>query len=457
MLNFAVKLFLTFLVQVYGVISFADHEDIFKIENVSAQYVHYDAESRKIIISEYFKKNPPAIKFTSKNLSHCLLDKKICDLKQSVKLNIKGLPKTQIHRLTYESNGKKYNWEIHLLPDFPEYTVNGKSKLKKPWIFSIVPANECKLIVLDENAELSFYRKSNIVCLDFRPHKIDGKNYYSYLEAKTVTTSLGGFGYRYILNENFELVKKIERVIDSHEFLLFDLNHYVAIIAELNRTKSGRVYIDKRIREFKDDRLLFDWGVSDYLKQFDTEALPGTFMTELNNIPAIEMIHFNSIQVVDKESYIISMGENGVGYLNKKSKTIDWNLGGFSDQFSLKLNQFPHFQHTASWNSKSQQLTIYQNRSCGPLTLIECPSRVLKYNLDIASKSLKSFEVAYKLSGFCTLMGSVQVDETGILSVGCGGKVYSKHDLIEVDQEKETFSLVFKNRINSTYRVYREP
>lgn len=415
-----------------------------------------------IELLEYNSEKVPELHIREKILS-CTFNKVKCSgpvvkLKLGVK-NPLSSEDTEL-KLTYFKDNRQRTLRVSVLPEsFPFMRMSGQSKLKMPLIFSVTSkAREtkevCHLLVLSPEGAVNFYRKLDFLCADFRPHNIGGKTYYTYQECIEGVSLIGFFGPRVILNEDFNQVSKVAHESDSHEFILLGLDHWIDIELSLSRLINGRPYFNKKIVERKAGKVVFEWSVSDYIKQYRSEIVSNALLANYRGEVVSELLHLNSIQMIGKEHLLVSMGYNGVALLNVKDHKISWALGGINDNFSLEINQFPFFQHTPFLNSKTNELYLFSNLST--TTPIDVTySRILKYRLDLKNKKVLDFEVLRNKRELTYLMGSLQVHD-GVLSIGFGSKNLGEHDFIEAVGAEETWTIDIDKKW-TVYRYYRAP
>ncbi len=101
-------------------------------------------------------------------------------------------------------------------------------------------------------------------------------------ELREGVADVGLFGTRILLSDDMRVLKRIEEIYDGHEFILFSLDHWIGMEVQLDRLSGGAVYLDKRLRERKNGTIVFDWGVSDFIKQTNTPALNPTINYQNN-------------------------------------------------------------------------------------------------------------------------------------------------------------------------------
>ncbi len=396
-------------------------------------------------------------------LVSCSLNGKKCGPGEKLFLNGK-LPEKfgeRILNFSFRENKNTTKVKLHLLPaSFPYFKMAGTSVINKPLITAVyqlpIQLNSseeqgCHLLILSPKGELLFQRKINEQCSDFRPHDINGERYYSYQIVDQTEISVGFFGPRVILDPAMKPVKTVAYGYDGHEFILYGLDHWLGMEVELGRMISGLPYLDKRIRERKDGKILFDWGASDYIKQFGSEAMATSYLASFQGEVVGELLHLNAIQTIGDKGLLISLGMNGVAYLNKETKKIDWVLGGFNDQFSLRKEEHPVFLHNPWFDPATSRLVLFSNWGFG----LAKYSRVLAYDLDLKEKRVKKFTELRAKDELVMIQGSLQLTE-GVLTLSFGTKEKAKNDIVEMKGAEETWALSF-GKGRHVYRAYRAP
>lgn len=348
-------------------------------------------------------------------------------------------------------------FELRPLPaDFPRYQFSGRSRLNLPIVFSASKHDDtvdsCHLLVLSGDGVIDFYRRLPYPCVDFRPHIVGGKLYYSYHHTKAGARGLGYVGTRTVLDAEFRPLETLAQELDHHEFLFLRPGHWVGIELKLGRLRSGMAYYDKRVREWKDGKLVFDWGVADFLRQFDSEAAAMIRLTDWNGELVADVLHLNSVQRVGDDGFLVGLGTNGVAFVERSSSKVRWVLGGLNDQFGLSHAQHPHFSHTPYFEPARQELVLFSNGR-----LFDGVTQVLSYRLDLKEKRLVKFEVLRSADELSSLLGSVQVIE-GQLSLSFGLKSRGAYDFLEQAPTGEvSASFKFLSPQAVPYRIYRRP
>lgn len=361
-----------------------------------------------------------------------------------------------IFTLRLEEKGKTESYDIRLVrKDFPWFRTQGSSVLSEPIIFSssslTSQKERCDLVILDPKGKILFHRQLEKICIDFRPHLVSGERFYSYQEVSRAFVLGGTVGPRVILNENLEPVRTIDHNFDGHEFHMIAEDHWLSVEVQLDRLRNGLVYLNKRIRERKAGKIIFDWGVSDFIEQTGTEAMLHSTVLHKDSESVLNLMHVNSVYSL-KDSILVGLGTNGICHLSRVRRTCDWILGGASDQFKLTLLQHPIFQHSAALIGS--KLYLFSNYTA-PM-LLQQTSRVLVYDLDVNARKVKSFTVLRSAKEQTYLMGSLQL-KGEVLSIGTGLRIHPGADFIEQKNTEETFRLNFISPDEMVYRFYREP
>jgi hypothetical protein len=411
-------------------------------------------------LTEFHAAKPILKLLKNTKLTDCLVGKRSCSASEKEFVFAPNLAQAEknVVTLTLQKEGKKKKISFSLLPpNFPYMKISGKSVINYPLIFSVfstpphgLPGSH--LIVMSPRNELIFYRRIKQISGDFRPHNVNGKSFYSYQLVNEGVNYVGYFGPRVILDEDFNEVETVAQDNDGHEFHYLGPNHWLGIEFELSRLKNGNLYFNKKIVERKGGEVVFSWSVADYLKTRDSELVPNVQFTIYRGEVVIEILHFNSIQIM-KDGYFLSMGANGVGFLDKKTRKMTWEMGGIGDQFNLSIDQYPNYLHTPHWDPQTNELILFSNRSYSVVGKFF--SRILRYKLDLKEKRVVEYSVLRDKKELSYIMGSLQVTD-GILSIGLGTKDIAKLDFVEMQKEQETWTIALGPQW-TVYRFYRHP
>ncbi len=414
----------------------------------------------KFVLLEYNFFRQPLISIGSAVLnSKCQVNKILCSKlligsktnSLFLKLNTSNRP--TVHTIRYELDGLSKEIQLQILPDdFPIYKVDGKSLLQDDLVFSLFPLKGEKsswvsfLLVLDHNGNVLFTRKLQGIAADFKRHKISNETFYSYLDVEQSFERVTMVGQRILLNSNFEIIKKLPEKQDLHEFLLQDLNSYIYFTYGLSRSVVGTYYIDQKIEQVRDGKKVFSFGIDDLIlqKYYASNVLKMMFQDQL----AIHQYHLNSLQVVDDNRWLVSLGFDSVFMLNPKTKKIEWVFGGVNDQFGITNEMAMNLHHTPFFDSQDDTLTVFDN---GFTTR---RSRVLSFHLDFKNKKIKKFVPLHDQGFFTLMMGGVE-KKSDIYSISFGSKDIGSYDFIEQKEATKTMGLSFTSPGYGIYRIYR--
>lgn len=439
-----------------------DHKE-FKIISETGLELKTKVTKDMIYLLEYRQGHTASIAFTDAKLPKgCIFQGKQCrsaNLPLIFNGSLKPLKRNIDFKISFISNGRRKSYGISLLPpNILELDFSGKSVIKKPIIFSVAKLENtsCDLFVLNPDGSIYFYRKLDHLCYDFRVHEVSNKLFYSYLEATASNDATGAAGTRMVLDKNFSSYEEIKTIVDMHEFHYLGPKHWMAFISRLGRLGSGTSYLDKRIVEMKNGVEIFNWGVSDIMKQSGTEATALAVLFTLNDNEVISnVMHLNSIQLIGDEFLLIGLGANGVAYVNKKSKKIIWILGGASGHFKLLSNQHMALTHTPTYDPTTNSLLLFSNSGVSSFEF-KNPTRIVNYKLDTISRKIKEYEVIYTAKYISHAAGSVQKSGE-VYSIGLGIQNERDNDFVEVQTEKKTASFKMREKGLYIYRIYRQP
>ncbi len=416
----------------------------------------------EIILKGYDVRHPPVIELAEKSRILSCTWKGIKCSGRKISLIIGKAPANENNstlKLKWSFQDKTHTLNVRLPDSFPWMKQDGKSKLENPLIFSVsaltdLKFNHCHLFVLSPAGEVNFYRSLDQQCHDFRPHSIGGKNFYSYAEVNETINYVGYVGPRVILDDQFHEIKKIAPQNDMHDFILLAPDHWIGFEFELARLSNGKPYLNKRLREWKEGKLILDWGASDIISQFQTEAASNIIQTDYRGEVVAELYHMNSIQLLKDGSLFVGLGHDGAGLLDRKTKKLRWVLGGLHDSFRLSMPEQPLFNHTPVYHEDTGVIELFSNRSWGVIGT--SPARILKYKIDLSQKKLLDYKVLRVRDEFVYVMGSLQIVK-GISSIGFGSKNIGHVDFLEMSEDrKENWKITFE-KVRTIYRFYRVP
>jgi hypothetical protein len=436
----------------------ASLENGLEIINLSNDQI--DIIENKVFINEYKSNLPLLIKIPlDNNIKKCFLNQKMaCSPGEIYPIEPLNLINTRSHsvQISYHYKNNKKNITIHQLPkDLPRIKIKGEASLDKDFIFSWHPIDTLKikykniptyLFILSPKGDIKFIKKFPFPIIDFRPHRISSKLYFSYLRIISFNERINIEGKRVLLNNKMNFVKEFPELLDFRDFHLINENWYISTQYSEKFTKLNVRYVQQSIVEYKNEQKIYEWNLDDLspYKLFPLFIAHGTYHGD----KAIHQYHLNAFNIIG-DNLLISFEAENIMLINKKSKKIKWILGGLDDQFKIpqSINFGPHQSPTFNINDSS--LTLFDNS----ISLKQ--SRVLKYTLDFKNKELNKFEIIKDKIGYSAKMGFVMVNEpfyTITHGLGETGDV----DIMETEKHKTTWSLTFDWPRRGVYRAYRE-
>lgn len=417
------------------------------VSNGVATVLHYDAA------------RPPELRLSA-DVRGCRLNRRPCP-PAPIQLRLpKGMPSVKSARLTLELSTRQGPRRaiIWLLPkDFPWFELRGQSRLPRPIIFSTMsetsPTPSCDLLRLGSDGSVELFSRPGVPCMDFRPHRYQGKTYYSYQKIIAADKVLGLFGPRVILNDTLEELERATQNLDGHEFHWLGPGHWLGIEASVDRLPNGAAFLNRFIRERVHGRIVFEWGVRDFERHVGTAAAPQSMLTSFQGEVVLNYIHMNTVQILPDDALLVGLGHNGVAYLEKNTRRVRWILGGLSDQFSLEFKDHPFFNHGATYDPTTQRLWLLSNYL--PHLIEDNHSRILRYDLDLNQRRTRSVSVLHQYDNVSILMGGLEVFGD-VISLSTGHQLrHHGPDLSERSAAGEHFSLRFSDPGPVVYRFYR--
>ncbi len=424
-----------------------------KLINFDNQYIKVSGND--IFLSEYKIGQDARIVFSADFVGeNCIYNEKTkCGPKTILSLGALDLSNRNINiSFLYKNKAKKIN--IHRLPkELPIIEIKGKSNLNQDFIFSWSPvqaSTENKsvysyLFIFSPKGHLKFFRQLPYLVIDFKPHLIKNKLFYSYLKSSAYYPFVTIQGTRILFDKNMTFVREFPELLDFHDFKLLSDNWYIGITYELSQNALGKKFIQQSIIEVKNGKRIYEWNLNDYTKfnPFPNWKINSLFRGEY----ALQQYHLNSFQILG-DFLLISLGFESIILINKKKKTVEWVLGGGSDQFGAVGELGSSLHHTPSLDLKTSTLTLFDNG------LASRNSRILQYKLDFKNKKIKKFSIINTPSVFSLLMGSVNNVED-IYTIGYGTRDVGLTDIIEVQNNKNNMSFYFNYPTSGIYQVYR--
>lgn len=375
-------------------------------------------------------------------------------------------------------NDKKYT--IHLYPDdMPSFYFEKHNPQSNNHILVSPFHPEAKhpsfLYIITENGNFIYYQRSqnNKILSDFKQTVLpNGEKVYSYMQQERPVPPYHYLsGELVVLNDKFEQIKKLkiketdkhpELMIENHDSLILDKNHYVLTAyydSEIFHPKTGEPILVTQtvIQEIKDGKVVFDWMSSDHPQLYTYFKYPNKTIDKKYH----DYMHFNSIIIDPTDGHFIASfaSQSAVIKINRKTGKIMWIMGGLGDEFNMPEKYRFYGQHSLSI-TKDGYLMLFDNQSPSFAARImknfvpHKKSRVLKFKLD--EKHKKVLDVQEIILLFHTdTMGSVYETDKNTYLISHGN--YNRVSKISVSGSKATILweiLLFGMQSMPTYRAY---
>ena len=432
----------------------------------SPEFVKWSPDQTQLEIFSFNRRYPPSLHLNLPIVLgsgvKCKWDGIERDCRKDFYLNPKGL-QPQRHRFVVEGAQIHKSLDVQFLPkNMPTLKIKGRSSTSEPFVFSlerldvgskVLEAKSCHLFILSPEGKLNFYRRLAEQCTDFRPHLVSGKTYYSYAVIRESFGQVADVGTRIILNENFDEVKRIED-LDVSDFELLGLEDWIGMNLSLEKSPAGHLFLNQSLKEIRDSKVVFQWSLLDYIRQFNTEMFPGSEILFYKGQRALKLLRLNSFQRIGTKGYLLNLADSGIGYFDLQSGKVDWMLGGFQDQFHVHDALISHAQNTVFFDPEKSELLLFSNRNTGDYQFPE--SRVLKYRIDIPQRLISGFTELSLKKFVSATMGSVQESKNGSFTIGFGSRDLGGIDMIEYLKEETKMSFSILSPEWRTRRIYRQ-
>lgn len=325
------------------------------------------------------------------------------------------------HQMTlrYRSGDKEGVLRLNTLHSgIPQMETTGRAETDGDFYLSFV--YQRLIMKYDNEGNVLYYRfephqPQNSVDVtgwwDFKKHEVNGITYYSYHAPDPAFSHLVINGYnpgkRVIMDEHYRVVKTLQLEaagpyvhkgdpIDGHDFVLFDLDHYI-MSSYIDRQIGDSTVASAYLQEVQNGQVVFDWWSVDHPEM---EAM---FDLVFSGSAGKDYVHFNAIQVLPDGNWLCSFRH--LSTLLKIARAngsgdILWRIDGraqtdacsFSGQHCARLHGstltlFDNGNGHTPQITRAQRLTIdpatgeilgggntvisdYFSQACGAVTLI---------------------------------------------------------------------------------------
>jgi hypothetical protein len=324
-----------------------------------------------------------------------------------------------------------------------------------------------ELLALDSSGNEILKKNIKGAVMNFKRWNINGNTRYSYFQynsSYTIPVIGTALGEIVIIDAEFHELKRIRLLpnnirmpedpdlLDAHDFILIDDNHYIImtyylqtvhnIPPELNPVTGPRV-LAPIIQEVQNGEAIWEWNGADYPEFYANSAESNFADTAIQ-----DHMHLNSLFIDPRDNNIICSFRNQdqVIKINRRTGDIVWRLGGKNSDFPLTADQHFLRQHHATLINDNHTLLLYDNGEINQRPY----SRILEFTLDEMSKTVTDFKsVKVPENTFSQFMGSVQ-KRNNTYFIGCG----SVPKIMEIDAN--TGQLLFQKELTSqSYRAFK--
>lgn len=327
-----------------------------------------------------------------------------------------------------------------------------------------------RVLVMDKNGNTIKEKLTPGVVMNVQKWNNNGVIRYTYLVEDNSAYHIKNFqgyipGYFVIADENLNEIKRvylyeygaidtsIQKVLDGHDFIYINDNHYITmtyyekavnnIPQSLNPAANLKV-IAPVIQEIENNQVKWQWDGTDYPDLY-SESMENNNYSDTTTIR--DYLHINAFVIDPNDGQLICSFRNAdlLLKLNRTTGAIIWRLGGKNSDFALSANQKFLRQHNVSFIDNGKRLLLFDN---GDITL-RPKTRILEFKLNETSKTIEDFSEFEVPGAFAQFMGSVQ--KTGDTYFINGGT--SKY-IMEVN--KSTGVKTFEKSLEyMTYRAFK--
>ncbi|MGH8980480.1 MAG: arylsulfotransferase family protein [Acidimicrobiales bacterium] len=279
---------------------------------------------------------------------------------------------------------------------------------------------------------------TDVVAMDLKQQTYDGKPALSWWQGVVSKTGATISGTVVVVNDHYKKVATVTGadgwVISPHEVAISGHDAWVTAYKSLTDvdfsadggSASGTLY-DFAVQEYdlKTGTLVYSWDAYKHVAPSASYQAPPASPT----VPW-DAYHGNSIQLVGKDEFLVSMRDTWAAYLvNIKSGDIVWTLGGKHSTFTVPSNTHFEWQHHVTL-SPDDTLTVFDDDCCeisptGTLAAPGGPSKGLVLKLDTKKHSVALVHRYTHGSDFdAAFTGSTQLLSNGDVLVGWGSQPY---------------------------------
>lgn len=293
-------------------------------------------------------------------------------------------------------------------------------------------------LILDNKLQPVWFKpvREDVVASNLALQTYEGKPALSWWQGVVTNTGATESGEDIVVNDHYEQVAKLKGVdgwkITLHEMIISGHDAWVTANKDIpmNLSRWGGAYngalIDSAVQEYdlRTGKLIRSWDALKHISLSESEATLPT-----NGFPW-DAYHVNSIQLVGKQAFLVSMRDTWTAYLvNMKTGKIEWRLGGAKSSFKIGKGAEFRWQHDVRLHPGGI-VTMFDDHCCqltggGKYVKASEPSRALVLRLNEGAHTatkVTQYGQGYGIES--DYMGDLQLLNNGNVFVGWGSKPY---------------------------------
>jgi EmrB/QacA subfamily drug resistance transporter len=293
-------------------------------------------------------------------------------------------------------------------------------------------------LILDRNLQPVWFQPvpEKVVAANLSLQTYEGKPALAWWQGFITNTGSTETGEYVIVNQHYQTVARLRAtggwVLTLHEIVIDGDKAWVTANKNLakNLSKYGGAYngalIDSAVQEYdlKTGKLLRNWDALDHIPLGQSEASLPT-----NGFPW-DAYHVNSIDLVGKDKFLVSMRNTWAAYLvDIGTGKIRWTLGGKRSDFKFGRDAAFQWQHDVTFQPDGT-VALFDDHCCrqtggGTSVPATGPSRGLLLRVDERSRTA-TFLAQYGQGGAfeSEYMGATRTLSNGNAFVGWGSEPY---------------------------------
>ncbi len=286
-----------------------------------------------------------------------------------------------------------------------------------------------RLQILDKYGNTIKEKLTTGIVMNFQKWNNNGTIRYTYLVEDKAAYHIKNFfgyipGYQVIADENLNEIKRvylhafgnidtsIQNVLDAHDFIYLNDNHYITMsyyekrvnnIPQNFNPAANLKVIAPIIQEIENGQVIWQWDGTDYPELY-AESIENNNYADTTTIR--DYLHINAFVIDPNDNQLICSFRNAdlLLKLNRTTGAVIWRLGGKKSDFALTPDQKFLRQHHLSFIENGTRLMFLDN---GDATL-RPTSRIVEFKLNQSAKTIEDFSAFQVPAAFIQFTGSVQ-------------------------------------------------